>query len=269
MDRETLRKVQLIQLEIANEIKRVCEKNNIKFFLDSGTLIGAIRHKGFIPWDDDLDIGMMREDYDKFCEIAAQELDSQFVLQTWDTEKDYPLPYGKIRKKGTVYLEKRSRPLNENGFFVDILPYDYAPADDIERRNMRKNQSRIFSCLLMKSKWKLWIIRGKINLKVRLFYLFFQTVSIFKNRDELVNEYNSVTKNIEKSDFVYEQTGKKYYPAKLFSRIIYVPFENTQMPIIEGYHEWLTTAYGDYMTPPPENERENMHEIYKLDFGKE
>ena len=74
MDNETLRKVQLAQLEIAKEIKRVCDENNIKYFLDSGTLLGAVLHKGFIPWDDDMDIGMLRDEYEKFLQIAPEKL---------------------------------------------------------------------------------------------------------------------------------------------------------------------------------------------------
>lgn len=269
MDRETLRKVQLVQLEIANEIKRVCEKNNIKFFLDSGSLLGAVRHKGFIPWDDDLDIGMLRDDYEHFCRIADRELDSKYVLQTWVTDDDFPLPFAKVRKRGTVYLEKRSHPLSENGFFVDILPYDFAPNSNDERQALRKKQGKIFECLLMKSKWTPWVIKGKTNWKVRLYYLKSQLISILKDRNALIKEYMDITLGVRKSGFLYLQTGKRYYPVKLFENTVYVPFENTQMPIIEGHHEWLTIAYGDYMTPPPEDERENMHEIYKLDFGQE
>ena len=105
MDRETLRQVQLDQLEIAKDIKRVCEENGIRYHLAFGSLLGAVRHKGFIPWDDDMDFGMLREDYERFLEIAPKKLKDEFFLQTWHTDPYYPLAFAKVRKKGTVFQE--------------------------------------------------------------------------------------------------------------------------------------------------------------------
>lgn len=107
MERELLRKVQLKQLEIAKEIKRVCEENEIGYFLCYGTFLGAVRHKGFIPWDDDLDLGMLRADYEKFCRIAPSALKPEFCLQTWYTDPNYGLPFGKVMLRNTIYLESK------------------------------------------------------------------------------------------------------------------------------------------------------------------
>ncbi|MDE5990369.1 MAG: LicD family protein, partial [Clostridia bacterium] len=92
MDKDVLRKVQLLQLKIAKEIKRICDKNNIDYILDSGTLLGAVRHKGFIPWDDDMDIAMTREEYNRFIDVAKIELGEEYFFQTWDTDNNYPMP---------------------------------------------------------------------------------------------------------------------------------------------------------------------------------
>ena len=89
MERELLRKVQLTQLEIAKEIRRVCEENDIPYFLTCGTLLGAVRHQGFIPWDDDMDVGMLRENYEKFCRIAPEKLKPEYCWQTWYTDPNY------------------------------------------------------------------------------------------------------------------------------------------------------------------------------------
>lgn len=91
--------VQHIELEILKKIDEVCKKHNINYWLDSGTLLGAVRHQGFIPWDDDIDIGMLREDYEKFLKVAQKDLGDDYFLQTRSTDKNYPLVFAKVRKK--------------------------------------------------------------------------------------------------------------------------------------------------------------------------
>ena len=125
---DVLKKLQETQLEILDEIVRICEKYGLHYFLMFGTLIGAIRHKGFIPWDDDLDIGMPRDDYDKFMEVAKTELDERFYLQNSDTEPRYWLSFANVRKNNTLFDEASLAKMPEDihkGIFVDIFPLDY------------------------------------------------------------------------------------------------------------------------------------------------
>ncbi len=268
MDKDTLRRVQLELLDILIEIDRVCKKNNIQYFLDSGTLIGAVRHKGFIPWDDDLDVGMLREDYNKFCQIAPKELGTRFFWQTWDTDPHYAIPFGKVRKRGTLYVEKKSRELAENGFYVDILPYDYAPNDEKERTKMKIKQKILFRCMLMKEGYRPWVESQHIDIKKRIGYVPFSIAALLMSRQSIIAKYKETIDGVSDRDLVYEQTGKKYYKASWMQKTVPVVFEGLSFPAVDHYHDWLTTAYGDYMTPPPVEERENRHLIYKLDFGE-
>lgn len=269
MEKELLRKVQLELLSILSVVDGICKRNNIQYFLDSGTLIGAIRHHGFIPWDDDLDIGMLRSDYEKFNMIAQKELGSSYFWQTWNTEERFALPYGKVRKRNTLYLEAKGSVLKENGFFIDVLPYDFAPNDEKKRIFLKNNQIKIQRQMIMKAGYSPWIVSGKTDLKRRIGYLPYQFLSSFTNKESLIKRYLNLTYNVDDKDYVYEQTGRKYYPFEWMKNVTTVSFEGITFPVIEHYHDWLTVAYGDYMTPPPESERENRHQIYKIEFGND
>jgi lipopolysaccharide cholinephosphotransferase len=271
MDNRTLRRVQLVQLEIAKEIKRVCDENGIKFFLDSGTLLGAIRHKGFIPWDDDMDIGMLREEYDKFCEIAPNKLGEKYVLQSWFTDDDYALSFAKIRKKGTVYREGKSANLKNCGFYVDIFPYDKAPEDVRDREKFDKKLIDILRQLLMKCNYTPWKEKYGYNVKKRIGYFYYQLRAKSKSRNQLIDEFEKQIHSINDTHVLFENAGHLhpfYFDETIFSGYREELFEDTMFPVPMKAEQWLENVYGDYMALPPENERYNRHIIEQIDFGE-
>jgi lipopolysaccharide cholinephosphotransferase len=129
-----LERLQRHQLQVALHVRNLCERHGIRYFLVAGTLLGAVRHQGFIPWDDDLDIGMLREDYDRFIELAQNELPEDYFVQTYMSDPFMPLPYAKIRVNGTVLREVASRDCQwHSGIFIDIFPFDGVPANQMVR----------------------------------------------------------------------------------------------------------------------------------------
>ena len=273
MEKELLRKVQLTQLEIAKEIKRVCDDNNISYFLTFGTLLGSIRHRGFIPWDDDMDIGMLREDYDRFCEIAPKKLSSEYVFQTWENDDRYALPFGKVRKKNTRYIESKSDMTSYNGFFVDIFPFDNAPSDLEIRKRLKKELCNIERMMLMKCRYKPWITENsKVNFKKRIGYIYYQIKSKFFSRKKLIEEYMKKVRSVQESNAIYDQSGNmhtKYFEKVWMKTTRIEKFEDNDFKVPINAEKVLHVFYNNYMELPPENQRENRHMIIEVDFGNE
>lgn len=270
MDRDILRKVQLTQLEIAKEIKRVCEENGIPYFLCDGTLLGAVRHGGFIPWDDDMDMGMLRSDYEKFCRIAPEKLGRDYCLQTWYTDPNYALPFAKVRKCNTLYLEGKSSRLQENGFFVDIFPFDFVPENPEKRAALANAQLQIYRVKLMKSRYTPWMDNGRIIWKKRIGYLFYQMKAVFADQEKLARDYDALALAEGESHVLCEQSAlpkPDYYERAWCEGLTELTFENETFLVPRQYDAYLTALYGDYMQLPPEDQRENRHQIVQLDFG--
>lgn len=137
-----LRKLQEEELDILLAVARLCEKNNITWFLEGGTALGALRHEGFIPWDDDVDIAMLREDYDRFCRIADRELPEGYSLHTSRNTPGCASMFAKVYRDNTRFENQETREAgHDQGIFVDVFPYDRLPVDTRERRRAIRRAS--------------------------------------------------------------------------------------------------------------------------------
>lgn len=270
MERTVLRKLQLTQLEIAREIKRVCEKNGIRYFLCCGSFLGAVRHQGFIPWDDDLDIGMLRQDYVRFCELAPKELDSRFCLQNWHTDPDYSLPFAKVRLRNTLLLENKSAPLAENGIYVDIFPFDNAPEEPSAQRAMARRLVTLFRLKLMKSGMRPWMEGDRLHWKKRVGYLPYQLLALMTGRESLIRRFEEIAGSAPRGKLVCRQRAWSRldcYQRAWCEELGEYSFEGELFPGPRDYDSFLSAIYGDYMTLPPEDQREDRHQILRLRFG--
>lgn len=136
LTKEQLRQLQLIDLEMMIEVDRICRKNGIKYSLSGGTLLGAIRHKGFIPWDDDADIMFTHEEYEKFYRACKSDLDTaRFFLQDFRTDSGYRWGYGKLRRRNTEYIKRGQEHLEQKtGVCIDLFEYQYLPDNLLARK---------------------------------------------------------------------------------------------------------------------------------------
>ncbi len=257
-----LKTIQNKMLEIIVEVDRVCRKNNIKYILDGGSLLGAVRHKGFIPWDDDLDIAMLREDYDRFINACKHDLSSDFFFQHYKSEKKYPLNFGKVRMKNTIYKEKLFSELDINqGIYIDVFPIDNV----VLRR--KKIQCRLISMLNSARFCKLGIYRGA-HIK-RLIYKPVATMSL--NRINAIAEYIMEFNNKKRTEYVYkfchQGKMKPLYKRSIYEDIIDIEFEGHKFYVPKEYDEFLSERYGDYMKYPPKEEQKPCHNIIKCELG--
>ena len=267
------KKLHSCHLLLAKELKRICDENNIKYYMIAGALLGAVRHKGFIPWDDDMDFAIMRADYAKFLDVCKKDLGDDFQLQEMFVNDNYALPMAKILLKGTKFVE-RTTANNQalKGIYIDVFPYDNIPDDEGLRKKHDKNTYFLKRLVLEKQGYN---IAEKGQTFKALVYAMLKFIGFFVSKKYIRNKLDKELRRFE------EQSTKKVaaiggaYPyskesvnREWFLESIELPFENITLSAPKGYIEYLTYFYGDYMTPPPEGKRENRHGMIELDFGK-
>ena len=279
LDDTQLKKLQDVLLEILLDIAVVCQKHNIRYYLSGGTALGAVRHHGFIPWDDDVDINMPRQDYLRFAKIFAAEMGEKYWVHTPDFTKDYNLLLGRVRKKGTSVKTKEDFSHHECGAFVDIFiienTYDHPVARGVHG----------FLCLatgLLQSCRKFYQDRKELlelvsdgknrrvfQIKIAIgFCVSFLSVGKWT---KITNRCNGICKK-EDSRYVVIPSGRKHFfgeiqPRDGFLESVELPFAGIPMKLCKDYDRYLTALYGDYMTPPTDTKESHVF-LAPFDLGE-
>lgn len=263
MDSITLRKMQLIELELLVEIDRICRKNGIKYNLCGGTLIGAVRHKGFIPWDDDIDIRMLRSEYKKFKSACSRDLDeTQFFLQDFESDSKYRWGYAKLLRKDTVYIRTGQEHLGmKNGVFLDILISDGIPN--------RKLPAKIHDKACFVIRKTLWSpVGAKVAPERRIRAGYAILAKVPRCIPVLGIKLLSNVVSEKKSRFFRTLTfpQKRGLKKEWFTELMDIEFEGHLFMAPADYEGWLRQEYGDYMKLPPEAKRvgHNTASYYKF-----
>lgn len=255
IDNETLRKIQLIQLEMLVEVDRICRKCGIKYNIIAGTLLGAVRHGGYIPWDDDADVAMLRQEYQKFRTAVKTELDSsRFYFQDHRQTRGYRWGYGKLRRKGTLFVREHQEHMPyEQGIFIDIFPLDGVP-DNYLFRSIKN-----FECFCVRK--ILWSKVGQIEAAGYLKRWCFRMLAkipeqeVWKYYHRMVAYANRKKTNMVRI-LMFPTPNKKWgYYRCWYENSVDIEFEGKIFSGIRDYDSYLHFKFGNYMSLPSEEHR--------------
>lgn len=248
-------KLRGIQLDILDSVDTFCKENGIKYWLDKGTLLGAVRHKGYIPWDDDIDIGMLREDYETFRKSYKSD---RFKLINIDNEPELFCPFGKVVDRGTLLIEDNRYLLSVN---IDVDIYDNAPENDktVQKMFDKRDRLRRLSSL---QKQPVKNIEGGLTGALKRAR---RSALKLLSRDYFMKQMVKNAKSFSGCDtrFVanFLEYGRCVVDRDIFSSTVSCTFEGREYPAPKDYDRLLKAYYGDYMTPPPEEKQITHHNV--------
>lgn len=262
-----LEKLKTKQLEILKVFIECCEKLNLRYFLAFGTLIGAVRHEGFIPWDDDIDLYMPREDYDIFIEKYYDYVPKNYFMQTMESDPLYALNFGKFRDSNTTLIEKHVLNVDINhGVFIDVFPLDGYIKGYNKVLDLRVKENPLFE-----EPDKNLIVNKLNSINKKLVYRIGEVIPNKLKSDISKKAIPKDTPTYDECDYVASLAdGFSIIPLKksLFGNGVKLKFENMYVKVPENYHEYLTILYGDYMKLPPKDQREPHHNFHFVDTEK-
>lgn len=275
-DKKDLARLHGELLDIMAEIIRVCEVCGIPYFIQGGTAIGALFNKGIVPWDDDIDIGMTRADYERFLQLAPQHLRPQYFLEWFGTESNTPFYFAKVKKNGTLFVEEMFRNMDiHHGIFVDIFPYDRIPDNKWLERLHRFRSKFWINCFIGKQIW-LWRWCGRCEidaplpksfvgcLAVRAVCSLLSRERIYAKMCRVLGAYNGC--DCKRVNIV--RMPKDQIPRADIENPVMMPFGGMTVRAPRNIESYLRNHYPNLRPELPEEEQIN-HAPYRLSFGDE
>lgn len=260
---ENIVELRRIQLDMMQYIHDFCMEHSIQYSLAFGTMLGAIRHHGFIPWDDDIDIMMPRPDYEKFCKLFNNLTNKYYKVYDYRMDAAYNYPYVKVCDERTVRVEKTS--VQGIGIYIDVFPIDfYADTYNEALSIIRKIRfwKYIFVSKIMKPTHKLSFVKNLAILLGKFFFFLVPMKRVLKKFDTI--SHASFPQKRKLCGFLVDANNTSILKAELFNAYSNYQFEDRVFRGVMDYDYYLKVQYGDYMTPPPLSQQTTMHEIVEM-----
>lgn len=241
------------QMEVLDYVAAFCDENGIRYWIEGGTLLGAIQHKGYIPWDDDIDIAMLREDYTRFRkEFPEKSRDPKFVFRCAEDDKTWHLPFGKVMNTETLFLQDG----HDLGINIDIFPMDDAPDDDalMDKMYRKRDRLKVLNAAQQNTgKPSGNVLRRAAVYCIRLVLRCFPDYYFIRKIAKNAVKYDG--KGYENLGHFTAESKMKHLSKHAVDETIEVPFEDRTYKAPKGYDVWLRSCFGDYMQLPPEKDR--------------
>lgn len=258
--------LQQVEFKLLQAVDIVCKQLNIKYYLICGSALGAVKYSGFIPWDDDLDIGLLRPDYEIFVEKAQELLPNSYFLQNYRTDPAFPQIFSKVRNSNTTYIEKSAAKLPINhGVYIDVFPLDGYPNRPFEIRRLE----------LLKKKYKLMsacAFQLPCSWDARLFFGIERLLGIHKHTQRIMRKYEKLISSYpEEGSTVICNHGNwqgrlEYAPREQYGEGVWATFEGIKVRIPAQYDAYLTQKYGDWRADLPEEQKISHHYAKVIDL---
>ena len=259
------KKIWAVELDLLSELLRVCNKYGLKIFADGGTMLGAVRHKGFIPWDDDIDMVMLREDYTRLCQVADAEFAEPYFFQTEHTDPGSMRGHAQLRNSNTTAILKRDADKKfqfNQGIFIDIFPMDNLPDEEKERQKFFEHlkalnrKAMVYSRLTARYSSYVNSPDRQNPIKKSFLNIFYQLYGRFQKKNPYYNAFEKYCQKYDKTPtekvskvFFCRYKEKLIWKAEWFDEIVYLPFEFIQIPVSSYYLDMLERIFGEWQKP--------------------